>query len=151
VERTARLDDLGDPVMAQLGLTPQGVNKTGYNQQATSREAAEEILEQARAHEDAGAFALVLEHVPENLAAQVTAAIDIPTIGIGAGGQCDGQVLVFTDVVGLSESSPPFADQFGDVRGEVADAVDGYVAAVRDGEFPAEEHSQTADDLDDLY
>jgi len=151
VELTRRLDELGIPVMAHLGLTPQSVNQTGYTQQATSREEAAEILEQARAHEDAGAFALVLEHVPANLAAQVTDALDIPTIGIGAGGACDGQVLVFTDVVGLSESSPPFAEQFGDVRGEIADAVTDYVDAVQEGAFPAEEHSQTEAELDDLY
>nr|WP_276278656.1 3-methyl-2-oxobutanoate hydroxymethyltransferase [Halomicroarcula sp. SYNS111] len=151
VDLTERLSDLGIPVMAHLGLTPQSVNRSGYTRQATDREEAAEILELARAHEDAGAFALVLEHVPSNLAAQVTEALDIPTIGIGAGGDCDGQVLVFTDVVGLAESSPPFAEQFGDVRSEVTDAVADYVAAVRDGEFPAEEHGGTVDELDDLY
>jgi 3-methyl-2-oxobutanoate hydroxymethyltransferase len=151
VDLTGHLSDMGIPVMAHLGLTPQSVNQSGYTRQATDREEAAEIFELARAHEDAGAFALVLEHVPSNLAAQVTEAIDIPTIGIGAGGDCDGQVLVFTDVVGLAESSPPFAKQFGDVRSEVTDAVADYVAAVRDGEFPAEEHGGTVDELDDLY
>ena len=137
--------------MAHLGLTPQSVNQTGYTRQATDRAEAEEILDLAREHEAAGAFALVLEHIPANLAGQVTAAVDIPTIGIGAGGDCDGQVLVFTDVVGLSESSPPFAEQFGDVRGEVADAVDDYIDAVESGEFPGDSHSHTEDELDDLY
>ncbi|WP_277541232.1 3-methyl-2-oxobutanoate hydroxymethyltransferase [Haloarcula laminariae] len=151
VELTERLDDLGIPVMAHLGLTPQSVNQTGYAQQATDREEATEILELARAHEDAGAFALVLEHVPANLGAQVTEALDIPTIGIGAGGDCDGQVLVFTDVVGLAESSPPFAEQFGDVRSEVRSAVGDYVDAVESGEFPGEQHADTAEDLEDLY
>ncbi|WP_262177693.1 3-methyl-2-oxobutanoate hydroxymethyltransferase [Haloarcula laminariae] len=151
VELTERLDDLGIPVMAHLGLTPQSVNQTGYTQQATDREEATEILELARAHEDAGAFALVLEHVPTNLGAQVTEALDIPTIGIGAGGDCDGQVLVFTDVVGLAESSPPFAEQFGDVRSEVRSAVGDYVDAVESGEFPGEQHADTAEDLEDLY
>ncbi|WP_336339108.1 3-methyl-2-oxobutanoate hydroxymethyltransferase [Haloarcula brevis] len=151
VDLTERLTDLGIPTMAHLGLTPQSVNQTGYTRQATDRAEAEEILDLAREHEAAGAFALVLEHVPANLAGQVTEAVDIPTIGIGAGGDCDGQVLVFTDVVGLSASSPPFAEQFGDVRGEVADAVDEYIDAVESGAFPAESHSHTEDELDDLY
>jgi 3-methyl-2-oxobutanoate hydroxymethyltransferase len=150
VELTERLSDLGIPVMAHLGLTPQSVNQTGYTQQANNRDEAEEILELAREHEDAGAFALVLEHVPANLAAQVTAALDIPTIGIGAGGDCDGQVLVFTDVVGLAADSPPFAEQFGDVRSEVESAVGDYVDAVDSGAFPAEDHASTDDALDDL-
>jgi len=150
VELTERLADLGIPVMAHLGLTPQSINRTGYTQQATDREAAEEMLDLARAHEDAGSFALVLEHVPANLAAQVTAALDIPTIGIGAGGDCDGQVLVFTDVVGLADSSPPFAEQFGDVRSEIESAVGDYVDAVESGAFPDRHHADTADDLDDL-
>jgi len=151
IDLTERLTDLGIPTMAHLGLTPQSVNQTGYTRQATDREDAEEILDLAREHEDAGAFALVLEHIPANLAAKVTEAVDIPTIGIGAGGDCDGQVLVFTDVVGLSESSPPFAEQFGDVRGEVEDAVDEYIDAVESGAFPGESHSHTEDELDDLY
>ncbi len=151
VELTERLSDLGIPTMAHLGLTPQSVNQTGYTQQATDREEATEILELAQAHEEAGAFALVLEHVPANLAAQVTEAIDIPTIGIGAGSECDGQVLVFTDVVGLAKSSPPFAAQFGDARTEIHDAVSDYADAVRAGEFPAEEHANTESELDDLY
>ena len=151
VELTERLHDLGIPVMGHLGLTPQSVNQTGYTQQAADREEASEILELARAHEEAGAFALVLEHVPANLATQVTEALDIPTIGIGAGGDCDGQVLVFTDVVGLAERSPPFAQQFGDVRSEVESAVEDYVDAVESGTFPAEEHADSAEELDDLY
>jgi 3-methyl-2-oxobutanoate hydroxymethyltransferase len=150
VELTEHLSELGIPVMAHLGLTPQSVNQTGYTQQATDREEATEILELARAHEEAGAFALVLEHIPSNLAAQVTEAIDIPTIGIGAGGECDGQVLVFTDVVGLADESPPFAEQFGDVRGEISSAVGEYVEAVESGEFPGPDHADSDPDLDDL-
>jgi 3-methyl-2-oxobutanoate hydroxymethyltransferase len=151
VELTERLQQVGIPVMAHLGLTPQSVNQTGYTRQGTSREEGEAILELARAHEDAGAFALVLEHVPANLAAQVTEAIDIPTIGIGAGSECDGQVLVINDVLGTSERAPPFAEQFGDVRSEMESAVDDYLAAVESGEFPREEHSHVEADLDDLY
>jgi len=151
VELTERLVDLGIPVMAHLGLTPQSVNQTGYTRQATSRDEGESLLEQARAHEEAGAFALVLEHVPANLAAQITAALDIPTIGIGAGGDCDGQVLVFTDAVGLAEGTPSFAEQFGDARAEIAGAVGEYVEAVESGEFPGPEHADTAEELDDIY
>ncbi|WEL17686.1 3-methyl-2-oxobutanoate hydroxymethyltransferase [Halorhabdus sp. SVX81] len=148
VELTERLTDLGIPVMAHLGLTPQHVNRLGYTRQGTSQDAAEEIRDLAVAHEDAGAFALVLEHVPANLAAAVTDELDIPTIGIGAGPDCDGQVLVVDDAVGLSESTPPFAEAFGEVRSAYTDALDDYVAAVEDGQFPSGEHSHVAEDLD---
>ena len=152
VELTERLVELGIPVMAHLGLTPQHVNKYGgYPRQGTDQESAERILELAAAHEDAGTFSLVLEHVPSNLARDVTAAIDIPTIGIGAGPDCDGQVLVFHDAVGLSEWTPSFSEQFGDVRGEMFRAVDEYVEAVESGAFPADEHSHEQADLDELY
>jgi 3-methyl-2-oxobutanoate hydroxymethyltransferase len=152
VELTARLVELGIPVMAHLGLTPQRVNELGgYTRQGTTEEAAEEILDLAEAHEAAGAFSLVLEHVPSNLAAEVTERLAIPTIGIGAGPDCDGQVLVFHDAVGLSTWSPPFAEQFGDVRGEMHDAVADYVDAVESGGFPADDHSHEEEELDGLY
>jgi 3-methyl-2-oxobutanoate hydroxymethyltransferase len=138
--------------MAHLGLTPQHVNQLGgYGRQGTDAESAERILELAEAHEAAGAFSLVLEHVPANLAAAVTERLDVPTIGIGAGPDCDGQVLVVDDVVGLSERSPPFAEQFGDVRGEYERAIEGFRAAVEDGSFPADEHSHVEEDLEELY
>jgi len=151
VELTERLTQLGIPVMAHLGLTPQHVNQLGgYTRQGTTEAAAEEILSLARAHEEAGAFGLVLEHVPANVAAQVTEALGIPTIGIGAGGDCDGQVLVISDMLGLSENAPPFAEQFGDVRAAMTDAIEGYKAAVEADSFPADEHSHIEDGLDDL-
>jgi 3-methyl-2-oxobutanoate hydroxymethyltransferase len=151
VEITDQLTHLGIPVMAHLGLTPQHVNQLGgYTRQGTTEAAAEEILSLARAHEEAGAFALVLEHVPANVAAQVTDALDIPTIGIGAGGDCDGQVLVISDVLGLSENAPPFAEQFGDVRAAMTDAIADYKEAVESGSFPAAEHSHTEAGLNDL-
>ena len=151
VETTRRMTAVGIPVMAHLGLTPQHVNRLGgYTQQGTDQDAAEEILELARAHEAAGAFALVIEHVPATLAAAVTDALAIPTIGIGAGPDCDGQVLVINDVVGLGEWSPPFSRQFGDVRGELRRAVEKYKSAVADGSFPAEEHYDADADLADL-
>ncbi|WP_435074048.1 3-methyl-2-oxobutanoate hydroxymethyltransferase [Halorubrum sp. HHNYT27] len=152
VESTRRMTEVGIPVMAHLGLTPQHVNQLGgYARQGTDQDAAEEIIELAGAHAEAGAFALVLEHVPANLAGAVTEALDIPTIGIGAGPDCDGQVLVINDAVGLGDWSPPFSRQFGDVRSEMADAVAAYREAVESGEFPADEHSHVEEDLGDLY
>ena len=152
VELTRRLSDLGIPVMAHLGLTPQHVNELGgYARQGTERDDAAEIVELAREHEDAGAFSLVLEHVPANLARQVTEALAIPTIGIGAGPDTDGQVLVITDVLGMDEWSPPFSKQFGDVRGEMERAITAYKEEVEAGEFPAGEHSHVEDDVDDVY
>jgi len=151
VDLTERLTAMGVPVMAHVGLTPQSVNQTGYVQQGHDPAAAREILGVAEAHEEAGAFACVLEHIPANLAAQITDTLAIPTVGIGAGPDCDGQVLVYTDAVGLSDSTPPFAEAFGDVRTAMADAMADYVDAVESGEFPGEEHSQFADELDDVY
>jgi 3-methyl-2-oxobutanoate hydroxymethyltransferase len=152
VEMTRRMTEVGIPVMAHLGLTPQHVNRLGgYARQGTDREAAEEIIDLAGAHAEAGAFALVLEHVPANLAGAVTEALDVPTIGIGAGPDCDGQVLVINDAVGLGDWSPPFSRQFGDVRGEMLDAVAAYREAVESGAFPAEEHSHVEEELGDLY
>ncbi|MFB6195612.1 MAG: 3-methyl-2-oxobutanoate hydroxymethyltransferase [Haloplanus sp.] len=137
VDLTERLVQLGIPVMAHLGLTPQRLNQVGgYTKQGTTEAAAAEIRDLARRHEAAGAFSLVLEHVPDDLAAEVTDDLDIPVIGIGAGPDTDGQVLVVTDVIGLSESAPPFAEQFGDVRDEIEGAVAAYRRAVEEGDFP---------------
>ena len=148
VDLTRRLTELGIPVMAHLGLTPQHVNMLGLTRQGTEGEAADEIIDLAGKHEAAGAFSLVLEHVPANLGAAVTEALDIPTIGIGAGPDTDGQVLVIDDVLGLTERLAPFAKAFGDVRGEMERAVAAYRDAVRNGEFPGEEHSYVEEDLD---
>ncbi|MFP4627987.1 MAG: 3-methyl-2-oxobutanoate hydroxymethyltransferase [Halobacteriales archaeon] len=148
VELTERLVQLGIPVMAHLGLTPQRVNQLGgYGRQGTRDDAAERILELAEAHERAGAFSLVLEHVPSNLAAAATERLDIPTIGIGAGPSCDGQVLVVTDVVGLSTRTPPFSKTYGDVAGEMADAVAAFREEVISGAFPGAEHGHVEPDL----
>jgi 3-methyl-2-oxobutanoate hydroxymethyltransferase len=148
VETTRHLVELGIPVMAHLGLTPQHVNQLGLQRQGTDDEAARQIIDLAAEHEAAGAFSLVLEHVPANLAARVTETLDIPTIGIGAGPDTDGQVLVFTDVIGLTESPPPFAKAFGDVRSEMERAIEGYRDAVVEGEYPGEAHSYVEDTLD---
>jgi 3-methyl-2-oxobutanoate hydroxymethyltransferase len=151
VELTRRLTQLGIPVQAHLGLTPQRENETGLFRQGTDTESAQEILDLAREHEDAGAFSLVLEHVPSNLGAAVTDAIDIPTIGIGAGPDCDGQVLTVDEVIGLSAKTAPFSKQWGDVRGEMRRAIEGYKQDVESGAFPADEHSHYEDELDDVY
>ncbi|MFB6183782.1 MAG: 3-methyl-2-oxobutanoate hydroxymethyltransferase [Haloarculaceae archaeon] len=148
VELTDRLTNLGIPVMAHLGLTPQRVHQLGYERQGTSEAAAETIRDLAHEHERAGAFSLVLEHVPANLAASLTESLAIPTVGIGAGPDCDGQVLVVDDAVGLTEDPPAFAEQFGDVRGEMERAVADYVEAVEDGTFPGEEHAHVEEGLD---
>lgn len=152
VELTRRLTDVGIPVMAHLGLTPQHVNQLGgYQRQGTERDAAETIVDLAREHQEAGAFSLVLEHVPSNLARQVTEALSVPTIGIGAGPDTDGQVLVVTDVLGMDDWSPPFSKQFGDVRGEMERAISAFREEVEAGEFPAEEHSHVEEDVEDVY
>lgn len=151
VELTERLVQLGIPVMAHLGLTPQRVNEYGgYPRQGTDAEAAKEIIELAKAHDEAGAFSLVLEHVPSNLARKVTEVTDLATIGIGAGPHCDGQVLVFHDIVGLSEWSPTFSKQYGNVREEMENAVEAYIEEVKAGDFPAAEHGHESEELGDL-
>lgn len=151
VELTERLVDIGVPVAAHLGLTPQRERQLGgYRRQATTRESAAELLELAREHEDAGAFAVVLESIPANVARQATDTLSVPTIGIGAGPDTDGQVLVVDDAVGMGEWAPPVAEQFGDVRAEMTDAIAAYREAVETGAFPAEEHTHTDDSLEDL-
>ena len=148
VALTERLTQLGIPVQAHLGLTPQHVNRVGLQRQGTDEAAAAEILDLAAAHEEAGAFSLVLEHVPANLAAYVTDELAIPTIGIGAGPDTDGQVLVINDAVGLSERAPPFATAFGDVRGEMVEAVAAYRDGVVEGSFPGEEETYVEEGLE---
>lgn len=152
VSLTRRLSDLGIPVMGHLGLTPQHVHRYGgYPRQGTDPESAEAIGDLARDHERAGVFAVVLEHVPSNLAKAVTELLDVPTIGIGAGPDCNGQVLVFHDVVGLAEWTPSFSQRFGNAREEMESAVEDYVAAVESGNFPAPEHTHEESDIEDVY
>lgn len=152
VDLTRTLTRLGIPVMAHLGLTPQHVNEFGgYTRQATTEEAARQLLDLAREHEAAGAFSLILEHIPANVAARVTEAVEMPTIGIGAGPDCDGQVLVTNDAIGLGDWTPPFAKAFGNVKAEMENAVEAYVDAVESETFPAEEHSHIEEELDDIY
>ncbi len=132
------------PVCAHLGLTPQSVNRFGgFKVQGRDEAAAKKLREDARAVQDAGASLLVLECVPSALAAAITADLAIPTIGIGAGPGCDGQVLVLHDLLGLDggHRRPKFVKDFLAEGGSVAGAVQAYVAAVRDGSFPDEAHS----------
>jgi 3-methyl-2-oxobutanoate hydroxymethyltransferase len=133
------------PVVGHLGLTPQSVQVFGgYKVQGTDSERAEAILEDARRLEDAGVFALVLECVPPELAARVTEALSIPTIGIGAGPSCDGQILVLHDMIGLSAPGgrvPRFVRRYAEVGAIIAGAVSAYADDVREGRFPSEQES----------
>ena len=136
------LVESGIPVMAHIGLTPQSVNAMGYRVQGRGEEAAQQLLRDAKAVQDAGAFAVVLELVPAELAAEVTRTLHIPTVGIGAGPETDAQVLVWTDMLGLTGGRvPKFVKQYADLRGVMAGAAKAFAEDVVAGSFPAEEHS----------
>lgn len=143
VDTVKRITDVGIPVMGHLGLTPQSIYRFGsYKVRAREKTEAEELLRDAKLLEEAGAFALVLEKIPANLAAEVTRSISIPTIGIGAGQICDGQVLVINDMLGLNtEFHPRFVRKYADLDNIIHDAVSRYVDDVRNGQFPLEEES----------
>jgi 3-methyl-2-oxobutanoate hydroxymethyltransferase len=132
----------GIPVMGHLGFTPQSVHVTGVRVQGKGVDARERILEEARRLEDAGVFAVVLELMPGSLAAEITAELSIPTIGIGAGAECDGQVLVLHDMLGINTGfNPRFLRRFAEV-GEAATAgITAYVGAVKGGEYPTPDHT----------
>ncbi len=138
-----RLVDAGIPVMGHLGLTPQSVHGLGgFKVQGKDSASAERILSDARELEDAGAFAVVLEGIPASLAAEVTAALSIPTIGIGAGPACDGQVLVVHDLLGLTIGHrPKFVKQYANLAEEITQAARSYAKEVEEGVFPGPEHS----------
>jgi len=137
-----RLTEAGVPVMGHLGLTPQSVNVLGgYKVQGRSDEQANRIVLDAKALEEAGCFAIVLECVPADLAARITGQLTIPTIGIGAGPGCDGQVLVIQDLLGLTERVPRFVKRYADGRSTIAEAASRFIGEVRDGSFPDDEHS----------
>lgn len=131
------------PVVGHIGLTPQSVHRMGgYRVQGREEAQARQLLADARAVADAGACALVLEGIPAGLAGEITAAIPIPTIGIGAGVDCDGQVLVIHDILGLCEKySPKFVKRYADVSGIISAGIDDYIREVKDGSFPGPEHS----------
>jgi 3-methyl-2-oxobutanoate hydroxymethyltransferase len=141
LELIHRLTEIGIPVMSHVGLTPQSVHGLGGYRVQGRGEAAAQISDQALALEKAGAFAVVLEAMPSELGAEITRSLQVPTIGIGAGPDCDGQVLVVSDLLGVSESPPKFAKGYADLRAEIDRAAREFARDVRDGTFPDEEHS----------
>ena len=142
LETVARLVEAGIPVMGHLGFTPQSVNVMGVKVQGREDGGRERLLAEARGLEEAGAFSVVLELVPGAIARAVTEAVGVPTIGIGAGAGCDGQVLVLHDMLGLNtEFRPRFLRRFAELGGAVSAGVGSYVAAVKGGEYPAAEHT----------
>jgi 3-methyl-2-oxobutanoate hydroxymethyltransferase len=146
LELIARLTEAEIPVMGHVGLTPQSVNALGgYRVQGKTADAAEQLLRDAHAVEASGAFAVVLEAVPRELAAQITRELRIPTIGIGAGPDCDGQILVVHDLLGLTfNQTPKFARQYANVREIIAKAAKEYCEDVRGGMFPSDGESYHA-------
>lgn len=143
IELIARLVEAEIPVMGHVGLTPQSVNAMGgFHVQGKTSDAARQVERDARAVEAAGAFAVVLESMPRELAAQITEKLHIPTIGIGAGPDCDGQVLVFHDLIGLTIGhKPKFARKYANVGAEISRAVSEYCDDVRSGRFPSDAES----------
>jgi 3-methyl-2-oxobutanoate hydroxymethyltransferase len=143
LSRVQALVGSGIPVMGHIGLTPQSATMLGgFKAQGRTAEKARRLLEDALALQAAGVFALVLEAVPAPVAARITEALAIPTIGIGAGADCDGQVLVYHDLLGLFEGQAPrFVKRYADVASEIKAALEAYVADVRSGAFPEERHT----------
>ncbi|MEA2477045.1 MAG: 3-methyl-2-oxobutanoate hydroxymethyltransferase [Actinomycetota bacterium] len=143
IELVSRLTDAGIPVMGHLGLTPQSVNQIGgFRVQGRSEEQANQIVADAKDLEAAGIFALVLEAVPSELAAQVTASLQVPTIGIGAGPNCDGQVLVFHDFLGIgSQYMPKFVKRYAQLGDEITAAAKAFAREVVSGEYPDPDHT----------
>ncbi len=142
-ESVRRMTEIGIPVMGHLGLTPQSINKFGgYRPRGEERTEAAKILSDAKILEEAGAFAIVLEKIPAQLAARVTKSIKIPTIGIGAGPHCDGQILVYADMVGLTqEFKPRFVRHYANVAEEMHKAFVNYIEDVKHGKFPSKDES----------
>ena len=136
LETVTELTAVGIPVMGHIGLTPQSFRILGYKQQGKTEVEANAIIDQAIALEQSGAFAIVLEHIPHDLAGTITSKLVIPTIGIGAGNNCDGQVLVTADLLGLSARQPPFAKSYVDLRQIITNAVHNFTQEVQNKEFP---------------
>ncbi|MHA8067391.1 3-methyl-2-oxobutanoate hydroxymethyltransferase [Aquirufa sp. ROCK2-A2] len=143
LESIIKITKAGIPVMGHLGLTPQSIHQFGsYGLQGKSDEAAEKIIKEAVMLQEAGCFALVLEKIPANLARQVSQTLHIPTIGIGAGVDCDGQVLVMHDMLGMNEDfNPKFVRKFAHVGNEITRATSSFVEEVKSGNFPSTEES----------
>jgi 3-methyl-2-oxobutanoate hydroxymethyltransferase len=143
IDTIKRLIDVGIPVMGHLGLTPQSIHKFGgYKLQGTTEESRKALLSDAKKLETAGCFSLVLEKIPAALAQEITSSISIPTIGIGAGPHCDGQILVLHDIIGLFDDfSPKFVKQYAHVKKIIAEAVMQYQDEVKKGLYPDQAHS----------
>jgi 3-methyl-2-oxobutanoate hydroxymethyltransferase len=141
VPQIKKLVAAGIPVMGHLGLTPQSVHALGGFKVQGRGDDGDEILKDAKALELAGVFAIVLEAIPAQLADEITKSISIPTIGIGAGSGCDGQVLVCTDLVGITEKIPKLAKAYRNLRKEIADAASEFARDVANGDFPGKEQS----------
>jgi 3-methyl-2-oxobutanoate hydroxymethyltransferase len=142
-----RLVGAGIPVMGHLGLTPQSVHALGgYRVQGREEEEAERLAGEARGLEEAGAFSVVLELLPTRLAGRISGSLEIPTVGIGAGPECDGQVLVLHDALGLNPGfEPRFLKRFADLWGAAREGVEAYAREVREGAYPGREHSFDSD------
>lgn len=149
------ITDAGIPVMAHLGLTPQSINAFGgFKVQGKNEAAARKLIDDAKAVEEAGAFALVLECVPAKLAKIISEQLTIPTIGIGAGAGCDGQILVYQDMLGMfSDYTPKFVKRFAEVGSVMKEAFANYIKEVQAETYPADEHTFKIDDevLEKLY
>jgi 3-methyl-2-oxobutanoate hydroxymethyltransferase len=148
VSRAGRIVEAGIPVMGHVGLTPQSATMLGgFKTQGKTAEAARQLVADAHALQDAGCMAIVLEAIPAPVAARITAELAIPTIGIGAGADCDGQVLVYHDLLGLTEGHlPRFVKRYANLSREIRDALEAYAAEVRSGAFPGEEHTYSMSD-----
>ena len=147
-EKVKRIVECGIPVMGHIGLTPQSIHQFGgFKLQGKTPEAAAQLLEDARALEEAGAFAIVLETVPAPLARLITQKISIPTIGIGAGPECDGQVQVINDILGsFADFVPGHAKQYAKLTDIISKAVTQYRDEVKAGQFPTDKHSHAMDE-----
>jgi 3-methyl-2-oxobutanoate hydroxymethyltransferase len=150
VSRVHAIVAAGIPVMAHIGLTPQSATMLGgFRTQGKTASAALELVAEARELEAAGCFALVLEAVPAAVATRITETVTIPTIGIGAGAGCDGQVLVYHDLLGLTEGHlPRFVKRYANLSGEIRDALAAYADDVRSGTFPDDEHAYSMDEAE---
>ena len=140
-ETVRYLSSRGIPVMAHVGLMPQQMNTAGGFKAVRDEEQWDDVIADAKAVEDAGAFSVVVEGVVPELAEKVTKAVDIPTIGIGASAECDGQILVFEDMIGLFPRVPTFVKRYGNMEEIMVDAIERYATEVRARKFPAEEHT----------
>ncbi|NFG59059.1 3-methyl-2-oxobutanoate hydroxymethyltransferase [Clostridium botulinum] len=155
IKQIKAIVDAQIPVMGHLGLTPQSVNAFGgFKIQGKSEEAAKRLIEDAKLIEDAGAFAIVLECVPKKVAEIITKEISIPTIGIGAGNECDGQILVYQDMLGMFDDFiPKFVKQYANLGAQMREAIQIYIGEVGEGSFPQDKHSFKIDEkeLQKLY